>query len=132
MEGFRPKKKNVAESAPEKIPSWRDMLALVLAGTISIGVAEHANIEDGHSPDYESDWSGIREKTPFDLQPLEKFARAKLEVPGESYVFHIGQMHGGSSLEETKKVYANNNIPLERLIECQKQIETTIKFLKAS
>jgi hypothetical protein len=129
MEG-PPRKRNTIEEVPRITGGWRDMLALVLAGTIGMAVAEQSVVEHNSSPDYEADWSGIREKTPFDLQALESIARAKLEIPGKSYVFHIAQMHGASSLDFTKKYYADNNIPLERLVECQKQIERTILFLK--
>jgi hypothetical protein len=107
---------------------WRETLAVALASTIGVGIAEY--IGNDRSPSYEADWDGIRTETPFDLQPLENIARAKLEIKGDKYIFHIGQIHASSSLEFTKKWYAANNIPLEHLVECQKQVEKTIIFLR--
>lgn len=132
MEGFKPTLPRT-EKEPLKKRGWREMLSLALAGALSITTFEKPWSDTPTQQEaYESDWGTIREQTPFDLQTLESIAGARLEVPGNKYVFHIAQMHGGGSLEATKEVYAKEGIPLERLIECQKQVAEVITFLHST
>jgi hypothetical protein len=132
MEGFKSKPAD-AENEPLKKRGWREMLSLALAGALSLGALEESRFEGPSQQEtYASDWGSIREQTPFDLQTLESVAAAKIEVPGSQYVFHIAQMHGGGSLEATRKVYEKEGIPLEQLIECQKQIADVLTFLHST
>lgn len=131
MEEFRANPSS-NETAPRK-RRWREILSLALAGALSLSAFEEPPIEGPSELEtYASDWGNLREHTPFDLQTLESVAVAKLEVPGNRYVFHIAQMHGGGSLEATKKVYEKEGIPLEQLIECQKQVAEVLTFLHSS
>ncbi len=132
MEGFRPHKSNPEKESLLK-RNWRELLSLALAGALSLSAFEEPPFESPSQREtYASDWGDIREQTPFDLQTLESVASAKLEVPGNKYIFHIAQMHGGGSLEATKQVYAKERIPLERLIECQKQVAEVLTFLHST
>lgn len=129
MEGYKPKAEKKEEtSLPEK--GWRSLMALTLAGVLGGEVVSNFAYERPRNADYKTDWEDIEKKTSIDLKPLEAIANAKIEVIGGRYFIHVAQMHGASSLEITKKAYARDNVPLERLMECQKQIEETLKFLK--
>ncbi len=109
------------------------MLSLALAGALSLSAFEEPPFEGPNQVEtYASDWGNLREHTPFELQTLESIAAAKLEVPGNKYIFHISQMHGGGSLEATKEVYEKEGIPLEQLIECQKQVAEVLIFLRST
>ncbi|MBU6490889.1 hypothetical protein KGQ25_01900 [Patescibacteria group bacterium] len=106
----------------------KELLALAVAGVASIGTSHF--LEENRSPEYVADWDGIRKETPFDLQPLEQIARAKVEVVGTKYIVHIGQMHGGDTLEFTKRYFESHaGLSLKKLEECQKQVEQTLGYL---
>lgn len=129
MEGYKPKTEKKEEtSLPEK--GWRSLMALTLAGALGAETVSNFVYERPRNADYQTDWEGIEKQTHIDLKPLEAVANAKIEIIGGRYFIHVAQMHGANSLETTKNALAKHGVPLEKLIECQKQVEATLTFLK--
>lgn len=113
----------------EKMYKSKILRALILAG--AIGGAAKA-IPDASQKETQTEIKYEKvEKNSFDLGSLQKNFSSKIETENHEgkYVVHIGQIHGGDSVEESKNGMESAGKNLEYLIERQKGIEKILLYL---
>ena len=71
------------------------------------------------------------ERARFELGKLEQKFTSVIEIPNPQnrYILHIGQMHGGNTLEETRRGAEIYDEDLSHIIEKQKDVESLLMWL---